>query len=95
MKVKIYANYGVLAHEKETVYSTVPMDAVTRDALFVEIPDELEPAEAEDGSIIITVSGTVYLLSELLRTGKDCKPILQWSDGRSVHTVKLTEEESK
>jgi len=59
----------------------------------VEIPDELEPAESEDGSILVTVSGTVYLLSELLRTGKDGEPVLQWSDGRYISAIRLAEVE--
>lgn len=29
MKTTIYANYGVLAHEKEVVYTTAPTDYAT------------------------------------------------------------------
>lgn len=51
MKTKIYKCYGILAHEKEIIYSTNPSE--TCEEIEINIPRELEPYEAEDGTIYL------------------------------------------
>lgn len=49
MVVKMYENYGVLAHEYTPVYAYVPGEA--SDLVSVDIPDEYKPYETEAGTI--------------------------------------------
>lgn len=80
MKTTIYANYGVLAHEKQTVYTTNPISDVC-DKLTVEIPDSLNP--------YITVMDEVGIepdnagcngISEVLTTAAGNRPAVRYCD---------------
>ena len=93
MKTIIYANYGMIAHEKETVYSTAP--AQINDAIEVDIP---EAYETQDGIIAVDLGGSRYMLSEVLSNsnarglaaaGTD-KPILRWYDGQRYRARDIT-----
>lgn len=53
MIVKMYENYGVLAHEYTPVYAYVPGEV--SDQVSVDIPDEYKPYETEAGTICVTV----------------------------------------
>ena len=91
MKTIIYANYGVLAHEKQTVYTTAPISDVY-DKLTVEIPTRLNP--------YITVMDEVGIepekamcngLSEVLTTTKGNRPAIRYCDRNGyLHIVALT-----
>lgn len=89
MKVTVYANYGVLAHEKRTAYSTVPMEtAKFSEPVVAEIPDSLNPRETEGGEIVITLDGSAWLLSEVLTNAGD-KPVLRWYTGSGYKSITL------
>jgi hypothetical protein len=89
MIVKIYANYGVLAHEKETVYTTAPHEyATVSEPVTVTIPESVTPRENEAGEIIVTLDGTAYLLCEVLTNAGD-KPVIRWYDGAKYKTISL------
>lgn len=91
MITKIYANYGVLAHEKETVYTIAPHECATAsEPVTVTIPDSLTPRENEAGEIIVTLDGMAYLLSEVLTNAGD-RPVLRWYDGRGYKTLSIAE----
>ncbi len=66
MEAKIYANYGVLAHEKQPVYTTIPIVDELADELTVIIPDEYEPYMSVCGNICVIVDGLRYTLSEAM-----------------------------
>ncbi len=70
--IKIYANYGVLSHEKEAVY-TYANCADTYDELYIEIPEGFKVYENADGEGIIlsTDEGYDYTVDELLRNVGD------------------------
>lgn len=91
MTTTIYANYGVLAHEKQTVYTTNPISDVC-DKLTVEIPASLNP--------YITVMDEVGIepdnsgcngLSEVLTTTTGNRPAVRYCDREgNKHIVALT-----
>lgn len=88
MKYKLYASYGVLAHEKTPIFSdTIPAsDAYS--VITVEIPDEYPLSENDLGETLIDIEGKTYLLQEVLKNKGD-DPVLSWYDGHSYHTVPL------
>lgn len=85
MKIKLYCNYGVLAHEKTWVYTYGEphhqSDAYS--TVIVSIPDDLQPYETNMGDVVVTLDGAKYLLSEALSSRND-KPCIRWYDG--THT---------
>jgi len=93
MKATIYSNYGVLAHEKQTIYTAdnPHMHADFAEKMTVIIPDEYEPYETESGSVALSVPNgfNPYLLSELLATSSHHKPELHYVDrsGKRHHIV--------
>jgi hypothetical protein len=91
MKTTIYANHGLPAHEKETVYGT--RHGEIYDEITVDIPDAFETVS---GELAVELSGMTYLLREVLANanmhginGSD-SPVLRWYDGSNYHTRKLT-----
>lgn len=66
MEVTIFANYGMLAHEKEVVYSVYP--AEIHEELTVILPDEIYAGENHAGEILVDFdgSGCLYPFSRLL-----------------------------
>lgn len=53
MTVKMYANYGTLAHEYTPVYGWTPAEAYDR--VSVEIPDEYQPYENTFGELCVHI----------------------------------------
>lgn len=85
MLTKIYANYGVLAHEKETVYTTVPHESATlSEPIIIDLPASANPRENAFGEILVDLNETTYLLSEVL-TGTNGDVALRWFDGKTRH----------
>ena len=85
MKTTIYANYGVLAHEKQMIYTTSPeTTAKFSEPVIVTIPEKFKPYETECSGIAVMLpdQSIPYLLSECL-SGKNDKPILTWYDATS------------
>ena len=99
MITTIYANYGVLAHEYQTVYTTAPHEhAVTFEKIAIEIPDSFNPYYNYLDEIVIRIPGSPWphMLSEVLTTVKGKLPGMRWYDGHKGHTVALDiVEESK
>ena len=89
MKLTVFANYGVLAHEKKTAFTTVPHEHASASEPFqVTLPDEVHPRRNEAGEVIVTLSGIPYLLSEVL-TNAGNGPALRWYDGSAYRTIRL------
>ena len=93
MKVKIYDNYGVLAHEKQHVYTTAPeATATVSEPFYIIIPDSMTPYITAAGQVALNVPDgyNPYLLSELLFTANDGMPVLSWIDRHhKVHEYRL------
>lgn len=81
--IKLYANYGVLAHEKRPTYTEVPADCPISDPVEVEVPEWIEVGEFADGSIALTIDGADYRWGDLyLSTDADDRPVITWFDGK-------------
>jgi hypothetical protein len=90
MEITIYANYGLLGHEKSPVYKQDKIGDIN-EKVDIVLPDELNPKENEYGEITVELSGARYPLNGMLRAGKDDKPILVWYDGEKPRTMELKE----
>lgn len=86
VEMTIYANYGLLAHEKQTVY-TLAQSTNICDTVRVIIPN-VSGANVVDEPIL-NLDGQDYLLSEVLTSVND-KPALRWVANGSHHTRMLT-----
>lgn len=81
MTTKIYACYGILAHEKEVIYHTSPTDIC--DEITVEIPESLHPYMSIYDEVMVSVCNpvtnrfVVFSLEEILTTTKDGEPALE------------------
>lgn len=82
----IYANYGLLAHEKQVIYYLVPASEISNPVRVV-IPN-VSGVNCVD-EYILTLDGQDYLLSEVLTSVND-KPALRWVANGSHHTRMLT-----
>lgn len=91
--LEIYANYGVLAHEKKVIY-TYPeskSSAKYSEKITVEIPESVKCSENYYGEILLEVPGShyTYLVRELLSSQLN-KPALAWIDNQGrQHTAIL------
>jgi hypothetical protein len=93
MKVKIYENHGVLAHEKQSVYTTAPAATATlSEPIYILIPEDMHPYVTVSGEVALEVMDgfNPYLLHELLVTGHAGTPALQYVDRHGgSHTIYL------
>lgn len=91
MNATIYANYGVLAHEKTVVYTATPHhQAALTEKVEVEIPESLNPSETMFGGIIIEPNGSFcYELNEALCQVREKPAVLYYDRNGKRHTVKL------
>lgn len=83
MDVLIYANYGVLAHEKHPVYTTAPeTTAICSEPFYIIIPDSMKPYITKTDEIAVTLPNCCmpYMLCELLHTDRNDMPVLEWMD---------------
>lgn len=93
MTTKIYACYGLTAHEKKTVYGVTPTDIC--DEIIVEIPEGLEPYETVTGSIAVMLPSRMgekkfpVALEEVLCSTKTGKPAIRTSDTGSRTALKV------
>lgn len=81
--VKLYASYGVLAHEKRPVFTTDYPATNAYDEIMVEIPYPVWRSTMNE--LGVTINGQDYLLSEVL-TNRDFDPVLRWCDGQRIQT---------
>lgn len=91
MKTTIYANYGVRAHEKKTVYTTTPISVVC-DKLTVEIPASLNPYITVMVEVGIEPDNSwCYGLYEVLTTTTGKRPAVRYYDrDGKMHIEALT-----
>ena len=83
MDVKVYDNYGVLAHEKEHVYTTAPEATATlSEPFYIIIPNGLHPYITDAGEVALIPPGGFgpYLFAECLATGRNGMPVIAWVD---------------
>ena len=94
MKVEIYANYALLAHEKEIVYALAP--AAIHDKLTVEVLN----AEVNDwGIVLVDLDGETYDLRDVLTNantrgigGKTAnRPVMRWWTPERGHQQRALE----
>lgn len=66
--LEIYANHGVLSHEKDAVYTYANKQSEITDKLYIEIPKGFKVYEQADGTEIILSAdeGYDYTVDELL-----------------------------
>lgn len=88
MKLNVFKSYGVLAHEKNPVYTGGRPASDIYDVVAVDIPESFPVWQNEAGSYIVTIDGEAYDLNEVLSNRGD-RPVLSWYDGRSYRTVYL------
>ena len=95
-KIEAYANYGVLAHEKQTLFSPLPLEkAVLSEKVNIFIPEEEVKilTKTEEDIFVQVPDGNMYPLWGLLSNYKD-ESALQWYDGRKNHRVLCQWEEA-
>lgn len=87
----IYASYGVLAHEHETLWGMAPYEgACDADRVTVALPDGYSFYESvSDEPVVEDSDGNVCLLAEcLVKVAKN--PRLTFPTGDTWHSVPLT-----
>ena len=65
--MKLYANYGMLGHEKETVYSATAHGEIF-DTIYVELPEGWAIVDAIGGIALESPWGWVYSPDEVITT---------------------------
>lgn len=86
MTTTIYKSYGVLAHEKQPVYSKAAPASQIYDRITVEI--NLPTWENAGGELGVILDGRKELLDDLLTTRGDA-PALAWYDEDGYHHIIL------
>lgn len=86
MKIKLYKNYGVLAHEKEPVYTYLNPASGVYDRVMVDVPNIV--GVNDYGEYLVSLGGMVYPLSDVLAT-VDGEPALRLYDGQFYHNLIL------
>lgn len=82
-----YVNYGVMAHEKQTLFTMEPCEDGVSEKIELYIPDEFELTENQTRSILVnTPDGTCYMLHEIL-SSKDDNPIFRWWDKNGKYNI--------
>lgn len=89
--IKGYANYGVLSHEKQTIFTAGEKNTYAKVSEEIEItlPDGWTGSENQMGETLITSpNGEVYKANEILSSWGD-NPVLSWYDGKTNHRITL------
>lgn len=90
MTHKLYASYGVLAREKQPVYTDgLPMSDIY-DLVTVDLPAGVSIHHNAAGETLVDIDDQVYLLRDILSTNDQDQPILTWFDGIKTHVIPLT-----
>lgn len=88
MLQKLYESFGVLAHEKQPVYSDIVPASEYYNIVTVDIPEKYPLSENSDGLALIDIDGKTYTLHDVLSNYGD-SPCLTWHDGFYPHRVML------
>ena len=89
--IKAFANYGVLAHEKQTIFtvSNKHPHATVSEEVEITLPDNWEVSENTYGDLLIdTPEGITYMADEIISSWGD-KPALIWYDGIKTNRIVL------
>ena len=89
MEIKLYKNYGMLAHDKEPVYTYFIPVAAAYDLVTVDIPQVSGMNEYDEP--LVSLGGRDYPLCDVLSTVDDAL-VLRWYDGHTYHTIPLNEK---
>lgn len=85
----IYKNWGVLAHEKQPVYTCDNPITEAYDVVNVRLPDNWTAGANRYGETLIAVpNGKTYLGDEILTNWGDA-PALRWYDGHTDRHIIL------
>ena len=91
--MKVYKSYGVLAHEKQPVYTVDLPASEIYDVVNVDLPEGWGTAEGAMGDqLICSPEGDTYLASEILTNWGD-RPALVWYDNRQEKRHVMLEEQ--
>lgn len=90
MTHKLYASYGVLAHEKQPVYTDGLPASDIYDIVTVDLPAGVYILHHAAGGTLVDIDGQVYFLNDILSTDDQDQPILTWFDGRENHVITLS-----
>lgn len=86
--IKAIANYGVLAHEKETVYTfkTPHRHADYSEEIEIYVPEEYKISQNYLEEYLIDVpTGETFILTEIL-TNKNEKPTIIWQHNNKYYS---------
>lgn len=87
--IEIYKSYGVLAHEKQPVYTFERPASEIYDPVEVDLPDGWIIAENTYGETIVeSPHGVTYLGREILGNWGDA-PAFRWHDGHTDRHIIL------
>lgn len=76
MTATIFANYGVIGHEKEVVYKTAPIEGAVSDKIIVDIPPELSLSHNSYGEAIVKWGDCWFILNGVLESDDDGSPYI-------------------
>ena len=88
--IKGFANYGVLAHEKQIIFtiSEKHPHATVSEEIEITLPEKWEVSENEFGELLIdTPEGNTYIANYIISSWGD-DPVLSWFDGEN-HRITL------
>ena len=88
--MKLYKSYGVLAHEKQPVYTLYSPASDIYDEVNVVLPDGWYTTQTVfDETLICSPDGDTYFANEILSNWGD-SPALVWYDNRQkMHRIML------
>lgn len=89
-KIKGFANYGVLQHEKRTIFTCGAKHPHATASVDVEIclPEGFTAHTNDLGEVLIEIpSGVTYTANDILTSHNNC-PVMAWYDGEAGHRVK-------
>ena len=89
--IKGFANYGVLAHEKQTIFTIANKHphATVSEEVEITLPEGWEIGKNSFGEILIdTPTGETYTAEEIISSWGD-SPVLSWYDGQKNHRITL------
>lgn len=79
-KIKAFANYNVLTHEKQTIFTVSHKHpyATFSEVIEIILPINYQVFKNEYGEILITIpEGETYIADEIISSWKN-KPVLGW-----------------
>lgn len=90
--IKGYAHYGVLAHEKQIIFSSQEKheNSTLDEKMEIEIPDEFETYKnAIEETIIKTPEGQSYRVQDIIPAWRITEePKISYYNGKSIRNIK-------